>query len=178
MRKFHLYFIQCAYNDEWQDVRNTFASSWPTLGLNEWFVLIQTSHIQIKLHPMHLSPLPEDDPDRRPEHGREEVWWERDFIGPFKQQYLKPRIKDIVWGLKCGTLKETLFPGEGFEEGEVAVAEGVFHMGPHVNVFLTVPLTRANASAKWKARHGIARHSFSEDIAETNLRLASSLEGK
>ncbi|TEB27499.1 hypothetical protein FA13DRAFT_873260 [Coprinellus micaceus] len=170
MRRFHVYFIQWVYNAEWQDVRNTFASSWPTLGLNEWFVLIQTNHIQIKIHPMHLSLLPEDSPDYRPEHGREEVWWERDFVDPFKQQYLKPRVKEIVWGLKCRTLRETLLAREGYEEGEIAVAEGVFHMGPDVHVFLTVPLTRASAGAKWEARHGVARHSFSEDLAEANRR--------
>ena len=48
------------------------------------------------------------------------------------------------------------------------MAEGAFYMSRDVTVFLTVPLKRANASAKWEAGYGIARHAFREDIPESN----------
>jgi hypothetical protein len=77
------------------------------------------------------------------------------------QHYLKLRVKEIVLGFKCGRLKETLLTGKGeCEEGEVDVAEGMFHIGLDVAVFLTVPLHREHASANWEAGHGVARYAF------------------
>ncbi|TEB27520.1 hypothetical protein FA13DRAFT_1794683 [Coprinellus micaceus] len=129
---------------------------------SSWFTLIRTKHIQFLMSPYPLSPLPEGNPNYRPEYGNEGgAWWERACLDPFDfQHYLKLRVKEIVLGFKCGRL-ETLLTGKGeCEDGEVDVAEGMFHIGPDVTVFLAVPLHREHASANWEAGHGVVGYAF------------------
>ncbi|TEB26093.1 hypothetical protein FA13DRAFT_1713514 [Coprinellus micaceus] len=131
-RRFHVYLIQRVYNAQCQRNHDDFSSSVPTLALNEWFTLIRTKRIQFLMSPYPLSPLPEGNPNYRPEYGNEggHVW--------------EVEGDAFDWEREC-------------EEGEVDVAEGMFHIGLDVTVFLTVLLHQEHASTNWEAGHGVAR---------------------
>ncbi|KAJ3542233.1 hypothetical protein NMY22_g3581 [Coprinellus aureogranulatus] len=154
--------------------RNDVTSLYPTLGTHEWIPIIQTTEMWLRVDYQPLTLLPPDHNGYQPEFGDEEIYWRRPIIEDnqrqFDQAYLKPRLREVVNGLKDGTLRERLLPDN--PEGEVRVSELMLHMGLDLAVFLTVPLRRVNPSARWEACYGVARYSPLEEseIQARNLR--------
>lgn len=152
-RRFHVYFVEWMYNTDYKVYRNEVALMYPTLGLREWFTIIQTASTDFGAHYQTLAPPSVEGPSDK------EMWWDRHILTQgwrFDRSYLRPRVKEIVEGLKDGTLRDRLLGANG--TGEVAIAEAIFHMGPDLAVFLTVPLRRAQTNRRWKARYGVARY--------------------
>lgn len=154
------------YNAHWSELRKAAKQMYPTLALNQWFIIIRTLEMQFNTGLEPLALLPRQSPHYTAAHGHKEVWWERAKKDIFDQTYLKPRVQEIVGAYKDGKLKANL----GLKGmSEVAVAEGVFQMGADYSVYLTVPLRRANPNAKWEAAYSVARYAAHLDNSKTSL---------